>query len=116
MRSEPWLDAERYPLITFKGTAIEPRPEGILVTGDLTMRGVTRSLELPVEFYGVVSDPWGLRAGFSSQVVVDRRDFGITWDRVFDWGLMASHELTLTLDIELAYPDPALAQTPQQIG
>ncbi|HLQ60599.1 MAG TPA: YceI family protein [Candidatus Acidoferrales bacterium] len=116
MRSEPWLDTERHPLITFKGTAIEPRGEGILVKGDLTLRGVTRSLDLPVAFHGVVSDPWGLRAGFSSQVVLDRRDFGITWDRVFDWGLMASHELTLMLDIELAYPDPALAQTPQQIG
>src|SRR5712692_7203366 len=116
MRSEPWLDTERHPLITFKGTAIEPRGEGILVKGDLTLRGVTRSLNLPVAFHGVVSDPWGLRAGFSSQVVLDRRDFGLTWDRVFDWWLMASRELTLTLDFELAYPDPALAQTPQQIG
>jgi polyisoprenoid-binding protein YceI len=116
MRSEPWLDAERYPLITFKGTAMEPGPTGILVKGDLTLRGVTRSLDLPVEFNGVVADPWGLRAGFTSEFVVDRRDFGITWDRIFDWGLMAGHELTFTLDIELAYPDTSLAQAPQQVS
>jgi len=50
---------------------------------------VTRRIEIPFDFHGVVSDPWGLRAGFASEFTVDRRDFGITWDRIFDWGLMA---------------------------
>jgi len=56
-----------------------------------------------------------LRAGFTSQFTVDRREFGITWNRVFDWGPMAGHDLTFTLDIELAYPDETLSQTPQQV-
>jgi len=116
MRSDSWLDVERHPLITFKGTAIEPGQSGLTVRGDLTLRGVTRALDLPVDFHGVVSDPWGLRAGFTSQFVLDRRDFGITWDRIFDWGLMARHELTFTVDIELAYPDESLAQAAQQPG
>jgi polyisoprenoid-binding protein YceI len=115
MRSQPWLDAEHHPRVTFTSTEMRSREGGFVVDGELTLRGVTRRLEVPFEFHGVVSDPWGLRAGFSSEFTVDRRDFGISWDRVFDWGLMASHELTLTLDIEVAYPDESLAQAPEQV-
>ena len=114
MRSEPWLDAERYPSITFSGREIEPREGGYAIAGELTLKGVTRRVVLPLDFHGVISDPWGLRAGFTSQFIVDRRDFGITWDRIFDWGLMAGHDLTFTLDIELVYPDESLAQAPRQ--
>jgi polyisoprenoid-binding protein YceI len=113
MRSEPWLDVERYPLITFESTTIEPRAAAYAVKGQLTLKGVTREIEIPLQFNGVVTDPWGLRAGFTSQFSVNRRDFGIVWDRVFDWGVMAGHELTFTLDIELAYPEPSLAQAPR---
>ena len=113
MRSEPWLDVEHHPTITFRSTGIAPRDGGFAIGGDLTMRGVTRPIEIPADFHGVVADPWGLRAGFTARVVVDRRDFGITWDRVFDWGLMASHEMEIALDIALAYPDESLAQKPQ---
>lgn len=114
MRSEPWLDSERHPLITFTATRIEPTAEGsFAVTGDLSLRGITREVTFPLAFKGVVSDPWGLRAGFDGTFSVDRRDFGIDWNRVFDWGLMAGYELTFQLDIELAYPDESLAQKPQ---
>lgn len=113
MRSEPWLDAENHPTITFRSSAIEPTDGGFLIKGDLTMKSVTREIEIPADFHGVVSDPWGLRAGFTSQFTIDRRDFGITWNRVFDWGVMAGDELTFTLDVELAYPDESLAQKPQ---
>ena len=114
MRSEPWLDAEHFPLIAFRGSEIVPGDGGYVVAGELTLKGVTRRLEIPFAFHGVISDPWGLRAGFSGQFTVDRRDFGITWDRVFDWGQMAGHDLNFNLDIELAYPDAALAQAPHQ--
>ena len=113
MRSEPWLDAEHHPKITFKGNEISPREGGYAIAGELTLRGVTRRIEMPLDFHGVISDPWGLRAGFTSQFTVDRRDFGITGDRVFDWGQMAGNELTFNLDIELAYPDESLAQAPK---
>jgi polyisoprenoid-binding protein YceI len=114
MRSEPWLDAEHHPAITFRGTSIEPRGgSGYAVRGDLTLRGVTREIEIPGEFHGVISDPWGLRSAFVSTFTIDRRDFGIVWNREFDWGLMAGWELEVSLDIELAYPDESLAQKPR---
>ncbi len=113
MRSEPWLDAEHHPTITFRSHSITPNDGGFTIAGDLTLRGVSKRVEIPAEFRGVVADPWGLRAGFTARVTVDRRDFGITWNRVFDWGLMASYEMEIGLDIGLVFPDESLAQKPQ---
>jgi polyisoprenoid-binding protein YceI len=111
MRSEPWLDAERHPTLTFRSSAIEPRGgDRFALRGDLTLKGVTGPVEIPVEFHGVHADGWGLRAGFTSRFTIDRRDFGITWNRTFDWGVMAGDQLEVALDIELSHADPALAQ------
>ena len=114
MRGEHWLDAEHHPTLSFRSTSIEPRDAThYLVRGDLTLRGVTRPVEVPLEYHGVVSDPWGLRAGFTGQFTVSRRDFGIEWNREFDWGSMASDELEVSLDIELSHADESLAQKPR---
>lgn len=111
MRSEPWLDAENHPTLTFRSSAIEPRGgNAYVLSGDLTLRGETRPIEIPIEFHGVISDPWGLRAGFTSRFTLDRRQFGITWNREFDWGVMASWDLEVSLDIELSHADESLAQ------
>ena len=114
MRGEHWLDAENHPTLTFRSTAIEPRDgTHYRVRGDLTLRGVTRPIEIPLEYHGVVSDPWGLRAGFTSHFTLKRRDFGITWSREFDWGQMAGDDLEVSLDLELSHPDESLAQKPR---
>ncbi len=114
MRSENWLDAENHPRLAFRSTSIETQDgTRYLVHGDLTLRGVTRPVELPLDFHGVVSDSWGLRAGFSSLFTVNRRDFGINWSRDFDWGPMAGDELEVALDIEVAHADESLAQKPR---
>ena len=113
MRSENWLDAENHPALSFRSTSVEPRDgTDYLVRGDLTLRGVTRPVEIPLEFHGVVSDPWGLRAGFTGRFTVNRRDFGIMWTRQFDWGQMAGDDLEVSLDIEVSHPDESLAQKP----
>jgi polyisoprenoid-binding protein YceI len=113
MRSEPWLDTEHHPTMTFQSTAIVPAgPNQFLIRGNLTLRGITREIEIPGDFHGVIADSWGLRAGFTSRITIDRRDYGITWNRVFDWGVMAGWEMEIGLDIELAYPDESLAQKP----
>jgi polyisoprenoid-binding protein YceI len=114
MRSEPWLDAEHHPTFTFRSTAIEPRgASSYLIRGDLTLKGTTRPIEIPVEFHGVIADPWGLRAGFTSRFTVDRREFGLAWNREFDWGVMAGWDLEVSLDIELSHADESLAQRPK---
>jgi polyisoprenoid-binding protein YceI len=114
MRGEGWLDTENHPVLTFRSTSVQPQDAShYTVRGDLTLRGVTRPVEIPLEFHGVVADPWGLRAGFTSRFTVDRRDFGITWNREFDWGLMAGEDMEVSLDIELAHADESLAQKPK---
>jgi polyisoprenoid-binding protein YceI len=111
IRSEPWLDAENHPTLTFSSSAIEPQGgDGFLLRGELTLKGVTRPVEIPVEFRGVHADGWGLRAGFTSRFTIDRGDFGLTWNRTFEWGVMAAHALDVALDIELSHADPSLAQ------
>ena len=111
MRSEPWLDVEHHPTFTFRSTRIGwTGDDRFLLLGDLTLKGVTAPVEFPVEFHGVHADGWGLRAGFTSRFTVDRRDYGITWNRTFDWGVMAGDQLEVALDIELSHADPALAQ------
>jgi polyisoprenoid-binding protein YceI len=111
IRGEGWLDAENHPTLTFRGTAIEPRGGNrYLLRGELTLRGVTAPLDIPIEFHGVHADGWGLRAGFSSRFTVDRRDYGITWNRLFDWGAMAGDDVEIALDIELSHADASLAQ------
>lgn len=115
MRSEPWLDAERHPTFSFRSSAIEPASgSSLVVRGDLTLKGVTRPIAIPAEFHGVVADSWGLRTGLTSTFKVDRRDYGIDWNRLFDWGLMAGYEMEVTLDVELVYPDESLAQKPTE--
>ena len=114
MRSENWLDAENHSQLTFRSTSVEHEGGTLyLVHGDLTLRGETRPVEFPLEFHGVVSDSWGLRAGFTSRFTVNRRDFGINWSREFDWGPMAADDLEVSLDIEVAYADESAAQKPR---
>lgn len=114
MRSENWLDAEHHPTMTFQSTSVEPKDAThFVVRGDLTLRGVTRPVEIPLEYGGVIADGWGLRAAFAGTFTLDRTEFGITWNRVFDWGQMASEDMEVALDIELSHADESLAQAPK---
>lgn len=81
LKSPDFFDVEKYPEITFKSTKVE-KGEGnkLLVTGDLTMHGITKSVQLPVEVLGTGTNPWTKMpmAGFSSGTAVLRSDYGIT--------------------------------------
>ena len=93
---------EQFPSLTFKSTRVTPGDDGaIVVTGDLTIRGVTRSIELHVERNGRLKDPWGNdRAGFTARATVDRKDFGLTWNKVLDSGGLAIGD-KVSIEIEL---------------
>ena len=73
--------------------------------GDLTIRDVTRPIEMEVSREGSGRDPWGSdRAGFSATVRIDRRDFGLTWNQVLEaGGVMVSNEVKLSVDVELTH-------------
>ena len=97
-----FFDAETYPTMTFVTTAVKPNGDDWTLVGDLTLHGVTKSVELELEYNGSVDDPWGNhRIGFSAEGVIDRGDFGITWNNALDKGGVAvGNEVTVSLEIE----------------
>lgn len=104
LRSANFFDAEKNPEITFKSTKIVPSKKKDVydVTGDLTMRGVTKHITIPVEFSGFGKDPWGNeRAGFSLTTTVNRKDYGINWNKALDnGGFLLSDDVTINVNIE----------------
>ncbi|HSU98269.1 MAG TPA: YceI family protein [Gemmatimonadaceae bacterium] len=106
LRSADFFDVEKFPKIRFVSTAVKADgSDEFVVTGDLTIRGVTRSIDMKVTSEGSTRDPWGNdRAGFSGSARIDRRDFGLTWNQALEaGGVMVSNEVKLTVDVELTH-------------
>ena len=82
LRSADFFDAETFPQLTFKSTAVKKiSDEELEVTGDLTIRGETKPITLKVESNGQIQDPWGgTRAGFSAKASISRKEFGLHWN------------------------------------
>lgn len=106
LRSADFLDVESHPKIVFRSTGIEGRFEQpgdrFRVIGDLTIRGVTREVELEATFEGTGRDPWGgERASFSAETKIDRRDFGLTWNQALETGgILVSNEIRLSFEVQ----------------
>lgn len=103
LRSPEFFDVKKFPEMTF--VSREARPTGkdtLQLVGDLTMRGVTKSVTLDATFNGAIKDPWGTeRAGFSATGKVNRKDFGIIFDKRLDsGGLVLGEEVQILLEIE----------------
>jgi polyisoprenoid-binding protein YceI len=88
LRSADFLDAEKYPTLTYRSTGIVGhRGSSYKLAGELTIREVTRPVTLEVELEGVVGDPWGnSRAVFTAAAEIDREEFGITWNQALETG------------------------------
>jgi polyisoprenoid-binding protein YceI len=103
LRSEDFFWAEKYPTITFQSSRISPTGVNqFAVAGQLTIRGVTRDVTLPVTFLGLAKDPWGNeRAGFESEVTINRKDFGLKWNAALETGgFVVGDEVRITLSIQ----------------
>ena len=101
LRSGDFFDAEQFPYITFKGTDFAVKGDVIEVTGDMTIKDVTRSVTFPLEYQGEAKDPFGnTRVGFEGSVQVLRSDFGLTWNAALETGgFLVSDKVTLELEI-----------------
>lgn len=104
LKSPDFLDVANYPTITFKSTKVEPNADGThaRVTGDLTIRDVTRSVVLDVEFLGQANSPFGdTRSGFHGTTKINREDFGLTWNMALETGgWLVGKDITINLDVE----------------
>jgi len=104
LKTEDFLNVEKFPALTFKSTKIRSTgARDYAVTGDLTIRGVTKSVTLTVNDVSDPSkDPWGnQRIGLSGSAKVNRKDFGIIWNTALDaGGVLVGDEVTITLDVQ----------------
>jgi polyisoprenoid-binding protein YceI len=81
VRGPDFFDVEKYPEMTFRATSIRGEGEDYVLTGDLTIRDITKPVDLEVEYTGVAVDPFGAtRAGFSAEAEISRKEFGLTWN------------------------------------
>ena len=110
LKSADFFDAEKFPKITFKSTKVEKAGEGTLkVTGDLTIRGVTKSVVLDVTGpTKEIKDGWGMtRRGLSATTKVNRKDFGVSWNSMIEAGPVVGDEITILIEAELIKDQPA---------
>jgi len=102
LRSNDFLALEQHPTITFVSTAVEQvDDETYRVTGDLTVRGVTRPVVIDFEYQGAATDPFGnFRIGFEGSVAISRKDFGITWNATLETGgVLVSDKIVLEFEV-----------------
>ena len=104
LRSEEFFHAEKYPEITFESKRVYKLEDddGYVMVGDITIRGVTKEIEVPFEIVGTVTDPMGnMRAGIHAQTKINRQDFGVSWSKALEaGGLIVGNDVTIELDIE----------------
>lgn len=104
LQSDDFFNAEKYPKMTFKSSSIKKvSDEEFMVTGDLTIRDVTKSVDLKVEYNGEITDPWGNeRLGFEITGKINRREYGLKWSAVTEaGGIVVSDEVKLQLNVEM---------------
>ncbi|HJW34479.1 MAG TPA: YceI family protein [Holophagaceae bacterium] len=103
LNSPDFFDTAKFPTLTFKSTAVVDKGNGQLeVTGDFTLHGVTKKITVPVMALGATKDPWGnTRGGWEASFKVNRKDFGIVWNKVLDNGSgMLGDDVEISLNFE----------------
>jgi polyisoprenoid-binding protein YceI len=111
LRSGDFFDVENNGPMTFASTKVEAGGKGLLVTGDLSLKGVTKPVVLDVEFLGTESDPWGgTRAGFEGTTTISRKDWGIDFNIPMDGGrLLIGDKIDITIAVEAVLEQGATA-------
>jgi polyisoprenoid-binding protein YceI len=103
LKSADFFDVANQPTITFKSTSVKPTgKDAYEVTGNLTMRGVTKAITLPVTFLGEGKDPWGNeKMGFEIATTLNRKDYGINWNKALDQGgFLVGDEVKVQISVE----------------
>ncbi len=104
LKSPDFFDVAKFPTITFKSTKVEKSGEGLKVTGDLTMHGITKPVTFDVEGPAVAGkNPWGQAVlGASASAKINREDFGLTWNKALEsGGVLVGKEVTIEFSGEL---------------
>jgi polyisoprenoid-binding protein YceI len=102
LRSADFFESEKYPTLTFKSTSVKLDGDDWKVTGDLTVRDVTRPVVLDVEFDGANTTPWGTQAvAFSASTEIDRENWGLTYNQALETGgVVVGKKVRIELNVE----------------
>ncbi len=104
LKSADFFDAEKFPKLSFISTSYTKKGDNeFALTGDLTIKDITKPVTLTVEFGGVAKDPWGnTKAGFTLSGKINRKDFGLSWNAATEaGGLLVSEDVKLLAEIQL---------------
>ncbi|RAN72815.1 polyisoprenoid-binding protein [Bacillus sp. SRB_336] len=101
VKSADFFDVETYPTLSFATTTVSGDEGDFELTGELTIRGISKTVTFKGEFNGVAVDPFGAtRAGFEAKTVISRKEFGLTWNAALEaGGVLVSDKVTITLDV-----------------
>ena len=104
LKGAEFFDSEQYPKITFKSTSLTKDSDDYKLTGDLTIKGVTKPVTLDVEFGGSAADFYGnTKAGFEVTGKINRKEFGLTWDGVTEAGsIVVGEDIKLIINVQFA--------------
>ena len=101
LKSGDFFDVANNPTMTFKSTGVSGAGNSLEVTGDLTLRGTTKSITIPVEFAGSAATPMGKKAGFSTEFTIDRTEYGVSWNRGLEGGgAVLGDDVEIRINIE----------------
>jgi polyisoprenoid-binding protein YceI len=102
IRTADFFDVDNFPAMTYRSTGIRPDGDRFVVDGELTLRGVTRSVPLALEINGVGPDAYGgTRIGFSATTEINRTDFGVNWNAAIEaGGVVVSEKVSIALEIQ----------------
>lgn len=103
LKSGDFFDVENHPKLTFKGTSFVKNGDDYELTGDLSIKEVTKSVKFPVEFSGLMKDPWGnTKAGLNISGKINRKDWGLNWNSALETGgVLVGEEVKLNIELQL---------------
>ncbi|HTG66831.1 MAG TPA: YceI family protein [Flavobacterium sp.] len=103
LKSGDFFDAENYPKLTFKASSLTKKGDDYELTGDLSLRGVTKTVTLPTEFSGLMKDPWGnTKAGLNISGKINRKEWGLNWNSALEaGGVLVGEEVRLNIELQL---------------
>ncbi|MDP3928343.1 MAG: YceI family protein [Bacteroidota bacterium] len=104
LKSDDFFNAEQFPTLNFVSTGISKGANGMILSGDLTIRDVTKTISMQVEFNGTMVDPYGNhKAGFELTGIINRKDFNLKWSATTEaGGIVVSDEVKLICNIQMA--------------
>lgn len=103
LKSGDFFEAENHPKLTFKATSFTKKGDDYELEGDLTLKGITKSVKLPTEFSGLMKDPWGnTKVGINISGKINRKDWGLTYNAALEaGGVLIGEDVRLDIEIQL---------------